>query len=428
MPNSTSEIIFTPGEILKDGQQLCIVQQSRGSEPKLLLWNGSSFSIGESFDCGGCSYRPLPINSSVLGNLRLPSEPRPYGSVEQLLASIASVFRERANASEAAARMLSFFALASWFPDCFSVAPCLSIAGAVRVELALMLQLLACFCRHSLTLAEPTHNTLLALPWKLRPTLLINCSEVSPKLQNFFEASSYHGTSIPTNTGELVDTFGIKALASSDHVFMDSALGLAVPPRRGGMPALWNEPDLVELAARFQPQLLQCRLDRWQQVAASTWDQQEFASPTRELAHGFGICLPSDQLRGELVGLLRGHEEEAQVACSTNDRALVIEGLLAVCHDPQKESVFVASLTAIVNTIFKMRGETSQLKPRRVGALLKSLGIPAERLGKAGRGLLLREQTRAAIHTLAKEFAVRSIQDKVQRCRHCEMFTELGAR
>ena len=185
---------------------------------------------------------------------------------------------------------------------------------------------------------------------------------------------------------------------------------------------------MVELAETFQPQLLQCRLECRQRVASPTWDVQDFASPTREVARSLGICLPSEQLRGDLVDLLRGHEEEAQVACSTNDRALLIEGLLAVCHDAQKKSIFVAALTEIVNTIFKMRGEPYQLTPRRVGALLKSLGIPAERLGKAGRGLLLREQTRTAIHKLAMDYAVRSIQDKVQRCRHCAIFTELGGR
>jgi hypothetical protein len=346
----------------------------------------------------------------------------------KLISAIAAVFKERTTVTNETSRALAFFSVATWVADRLSVAPILSISSIVGSELALVLHLLTCFCKHPLLLNEVTPAALLGLPWELRPTVLLHYTSVSKHLQFLLANTSCKGVRVPRSGGVLIEPYGMKVVAGPEHVPLDYAVTLTVPQRRGGHPAFWDETMLQELAGRFEPQLLQFRLDHVAQGQSSGWDVPDFGSPTREIACSLGMCLDSTELRQELVDLLRGQEREARAAWSSSERAVLIEVGLAVCHDQNRDCLYTGELSEMMDTVFEGRGEVTRVKPRRVGALLRTLGFQTEPLSRAGRGLVLREPIRERFHRLAMEFRVRSIEEGIERCRHCQIFSEARAR
>ena len=132
-----------------------IVRRNPSSELELLVWNGSSFEIRSTVAYEGKRYAPgIPAHPSVLERLTLPSRAAPYVSIKKLFTDICERFRRYSTLSDEAARVLTHFAIASWFPELLVVAPSLSLASPAPVELVALLQLLSCFCRHAILLGE----------------------------------------------------------------------------------------------------------------------------------------------------------------------------------------------------------------------------------------------------------------------------------
>jgi hypothetical protein len=426
--NSTSNARLTSGEVFADGTQLFLLR-SGPSAAQLFVWSNEAATAVSSYSHNGQIYQPLLIDLPRPECLRLPSTIRPCESLKSVLTDMVRVLMEHTTLKNSAAWMLASFSVATWFADCFDIAPSVILVGQAAGELAMLLQLLSCFCRHSYIIAEPSAANLLGLPLAWHPTVLISYAEgPSKSVQAILSAASCRGLLIPRQDNKLADLFGMKILAGPDVVDLNYALCLPVPPRHRGSPLAWNDELLHSVAEQFQAQLLDYRLRQYQVVSNSTWDIPEFGSPNREIARSLGRCLVSDELRKELVHLLRWHDQESRAQASIGERSVLIEGLLAACHDKNKDSVYVGEMTKIVTAIFEARGEKPTATPRGIGALLKTLGLQTQRLGKAGRGLLLREATRENIHRLALEYRVPSIQDGVQRCCLCAVFVDSGAR
>ncbi len=80
----------------------------------------------------------------------------------------------------------------------------------------------------------------------------------------------------------------------------------------------------------------------------------------------------------------------------------------------------MGEIATIANGIFKGRGESIELgKPRAVGDILRSGGLFTQRLGRAGRGIVLTKENRKKLHELAWAFDVRSVEDAAKRCEFC---------
>src|SRR5205814_4814046 len=135
----------------------------------------------------------ISADSSVLARLILPSRAATYGSIKKLFTDMCERFGRYSTVSDEAARLLAYFAIASWFPESLVVAPCLSLASPAPVELVALLQLLSCFCRHTILLGEVSPLGLHELPWEVQMTLLIHHAGMSAKTQRFLNACTYRG-------------------------------------------------------------------------------------------------------------------------------------------------------------------------------------------------------------------------------------------
>ncbi len=226
---------------------------------------------------------------------------------------------------------------------------------------------------------------------------------------------------IPRN-GKLLDIYGAKAIHAGKHhaiAFLDSAIQITAMPTRGVLPLL-DEEAQQKIADGFQAKLLMYRLMNHAKVRGAQFDVPEFTSQMRIIARALGASIVDlPELQAHMVASLRDQDEQIRVERSTELESIVIEALLFLCHEDQRESAYVGEVTRAVNGILKGRGETLELEARAVGDQLRGLGLFTRRLGSAGRGLLLLDATRRRLHQLARSYDAPSLQDGKIRCQHC---------
>jgi hypothetical protein len=102
----------------------------------------------------------------------------------------------------------------------------------------------------------------------------------------------------------------------------------------------------------------------------------------------------------------------------SDDRCVIIEAALFFCHKEHTEHVFVGELAECVNALLKGRHEDRTLTDKKVGLLLRAVGIHGERVVKGYR-IELTEPVRQQIHRVARAYHVLSAQDGVASCSQC---------
>lgn len=180
--------------------------------------------------------------------------------------------------------------------------------------------------------------------------------------------------------------------------------------------------DAERIAAEFQAKLLTYRLFNHDKVTAPTLDLSELTAPTRELAQNFAACIVGDEeLQSQVIPLLRPRDREIRVDRAALLEAIVLEALLAACHDGHAGSLSVTYITQMINSISAGRGETQEISPEIVGWKLRALGLRTEFISGGRKGLAFHPEIRATIHRLAAAFGVRSLQQGAvgNRCPDC---------
>jgi hypothetical protein len=148
-------------------------------------------------------------------------------------------------------------------------------------------------------------------------------------------------------------------------------------------------------------------------------DYEKFFPMTCEEAHAWlaPLCDCPD-LRDSISDYLLEMSQEAAGHRFTDLRCVVSEGALSFCHEPDRQEFFIRALAERTNALLKGRHAETELTDKKVGGVLRDLGIRGQRV-TAGYKVLLSEAIRERIHSIARSYEVLSIQDGVVRCQHC---------
>ena len=124
-------------------------------------------------------------------------------------------------------------------------------------------------------------------------------------------------------------------------------------------------------------------------VVDSEPDIRDFVPAMREEVRAWlaPICDCPD-LRTSVTNSLLQQSHEAEGDRLSDDRCLVAEAALFFCHKPGAAHFFIGDLAEIVNTLFKGRHEDRLLTDKRVGLLLRALGIHGQRVVQGYKILL----------------------------------------
>jgi hypothetical protein len=302
------------------------------------------------------------------------------------------------------------------------IAPCLSIASPSASEGLAALKLLACFCRHSLLLGDISQSGLQSLPAGLQLSLLITEPTLSKKILKLLNVSTSHGLSIPQN-GKLVTLYGAKVITGRTHPsLLENFLRVAVSPRTDSQHSLLSRETLEKLTIEYQGRLLTYRLENLGRVISSSAnDVVGLTPPLLEVARSVGLCVTDKELCTELNNALKEQDEQIRGERLVDHASVIVEVLLVLCHEADRQAVTVEEITELVNALLAGRGETNSLSFRGVGAQLKSLQMFTRRFsGGNNRGIHFDVKNRTKIHRLATDYDVAfpRVREGI-RCSQC---------
>ncbi|MGC1684820.1 MAG: hypothetical protein WA734_04310 [Candidatus Acidiferrales bacterium] len=120
--------------------------------------------------------------------------------------------------------------------------------------------------------------------------------------------------------------------------------------------------------------------------------------------------------------MLAGVDEELAAERYCNPRCIAGEVLLTLAHARQDEKVYVREVSKMIEEVEESRGETGAVEPRKVGDVLRSIGVHPKR-DRHGFSIVLTENLRRKIHELACEFEIAVPEDNPK----CSLCSELQA-
>jgi hypothetical protein len=174
VPNSAqARELQTFGAVLPDLMVEAILDQHHPTQLRLHTWDGQKAATPASISLRGCTYTAAPVAAGLSRAVRFPGTSKAFGTAAQLTSSMLKVLDLYSNLQHDAAALIVVFSLASWFAECFPVAPLLYLLGPDN-EATLALRLMGYFCRRPILLSDVDIAALGTLPRDLCPTLLVN--------------------------------------------------------------------------------------------------------------------------------------------------------------------------------------------------------------------------------------------------------------
>jgi hypothetical protein len=241
----------TGGELLPDGHYIELIKKPSG-DLKLLDSRPLEVRLNATH-----AYLPPKVHASVSEVLILPTQRLTCGSTEELFNKTLELFSGH-GFSHVDAKLLAYFAIATWFVDQLPIAPCLVITGP-GPEAHLVLQLLHCVVRHGLPIANLGFAELKRLPMCVQPTLLIG--RLQPSLYKVLQISMYPGDYVPLGN-ELVEL----------HCAKVGYAGMSLADRQIDEPILVVNLCLAAKSCRWSPLLRDKRSRRFFSLGCWTID------------------------------------------------------------------------------------------------------------------------------------------------------------
>jgi len=107
-----------------------------------------------------------------------------------------------------------------------------------------------------------------------------------------------------------------------------------------------------------------------------------------------------------VLSALRERDRDSEIERALEPEWLAATILFELIHEGPLHSILVGGIASSINEELKFRGESFRISARKVGAVLKSLGLRTESLGCLGRGLLFTPAMNKQIHTVARRLGV----------------------
>ena len=197
------------------------------------------------------------------------------------------------------------------------------------------------------------------------------------------------------------------------------------PPFDGKLPVI-SDLALRNLAAGFQPLLLDCRIGHVAEVSASGFEVPGLRSELSILGRVLGSAIvDAPELQADLAKALQ--DDDSRMEDSFNEDSVVVQAMLERRHGGQPDQLlYVGQLAESSNRILKVRGLRERFEPKTVGwTLRKSPGFTPKRNGQ-GFGIRMTEAVRCKIHQLACALQILTATEANAGCSECERLFASG--
>ncbi len=330
----------------------------------------------------GLELLPVPRHEGLLAHIRLPRGVRPYGSVSKLLGDVEALIKRCVILpDDRLVSLVARFVLSTWVADRLPVAPYLCIVGLPESGKTTLAQVLVLVCHRALLTADITPCVLLEACTNLNCTLLIDDADSQVKaLSRLLRMGTTPGLiSMGKNPG--LHSFGPKVLCflelPDDPAFNTRCVVIPIKEANAANLARPDDPTILALADNLRRQLLQYRFDHFYRVRL---DSVPIDRALRPRAHDLFRCLAAVAGAGEdWDSLSRAvfHQDVALRDPLTPPQAAVVAACFSQVHLAARNfrSLLVSYLTKLVNDELERNEERLRLTPRKVGAVLTTLGF-----------------------------------------------------
>jgi hypothetical protein len=414
-------------DVAQDGQSGCrLVETIRDPEDPTRLtfldWQDGRWAIVPQLEYRGKVYAPPSPDVGLATKLTLSTGIRPSGELNKLLSDLRAAILEFVEISDRDILLLQSFILANWFPDLFDDVPYLGLIGPLGSAKTKLLKVLSCFCRRALVVGDIRAAALYQLVDSLEPTLLIDELEVGgskPSLEilRLLRTGSTREIGAVRNA-RVFSTFGFKVI-SSRQLPADAALAsrfvvISMLPTLKESKVL-NRDEMRLLAEKFQPRLLMFRLTHYSAVRRFRMrccDLHDMTPRTRQVAQVLAAPLEDDpRAQADLIAVLRDQDREMQIDRSLEPEWLVTVALFSMCHErlpygARYTDILVGGIAGDINKKLEDDGEDLRLGARKVGAVLKSLGMKTKLIGNRGRGFSMNQSFHREVHKVARQLGI----------------------
>lgn len=406
----------TYGEVLPNLHIEPVLDPHRRGRLSLHSWGAGKAITLPRIEHEGRTYIPGPIDAGPVQVVRFPPRSAGFGSPVELFSEMNEFLSRYANPDANTADILIAFALASWFVDCFQIAPILYLFGP-ESDVSLVLRLLGCLCFHPALLGDLDLTALNTLPGPLRASLLINQCDLDRRVRRALLASNNRHFCLARGKRPLT-VYGAKALACDSWSTEGPGLRVSLSPSQRPLPVLTDTQEHA-IAASFQSRLLRYRMLFHRQVREKKLEAGEFVPSIRDETRTWlaPICNSSD-LTKSVAHWLSQRSEDLAGTRLCDPKCVVAEAALMFCHRRDAKFFYVRELREKVNDLFLGRHENLRLEDRKVGSLLRELGLCGKRV-TAGYRINLVDSVREQVHRIANSYQVVSVQDRTVRCRYC---------
>lgn len=411
----------TFGEVLPGVFIESIVKSGPPTQLTFCVLRSNRFDTQQWIQCGEHVYIPQPLGLGLVRVVRFPPGVGPISSGQELVNKMKQFFSKFADLEEASANILIGFTLATWFVDCFEIAPVLHLFGPEH-DVSTVLRLLNCVCYHPVLLADLGLMALRSLPAGLRVTLLINQADLAPKVERALLTSTRRSFHLATGN-QPMNIFGAQALYC-DSLGGQVGLNVSINPARRQLPRL-TEIEERAAADEFQARLLAYRMIQHPQVQKREIDAEAIGSGLSDQLRTWSAAIPEhSDLQQSVLEAFTECRDAASAERFEDPNCLVAEAALMFCHRTGAEHFFVGELAEKVNDLLAGRRADCRLEDRKVGSVLRKLDIQAERATNGFR-VKLDQAMRKRIHRIAAAYQSLSVQPQKLRCGHCKEFVNV---
>jgi len=416
--NSVTEIDFAE---LKDGTLVELVEDSKNpGRTCFAVWKGGEVRFVDRLEQDGRVLIPLARNNEVLRNIRLPNDAKPYHSVQELLCRLESLISQCVALEEKYIQVLADFALSTWFVDRLPVAPYLSVVGLPQSGKTTLLKVLSLVCRRPLLIADITSASFYQACARFLPTILIDETgsiRSNRTLRHMLRSGTTRDV-VALRRDQTFHSYGAKVMSwlqSPDDSALNSRC-VPIPMFESKSTALVraDEPKVQNMAAELRAQLLRFRFENFKTIQPAPVTGDEVLRPrTRDLLRSLTAAYAKDVERSQR--LLKFFESGQGIPAEPLDpgQNAVLRALFSVIHVQEDfSSIRVGDLTNMVNLFLDRAGENLRLLPRRVGAVLTSLGVATRTRMNSGWALTINRQDAEKLHQLAACYGIDGFKDR----------------
>jgi hypothetical protein len=437
-PVNSYEVVEIDFEELSDGSLVELIEDPvEPTKTLLAVYSNKSVRYTDKVDDRGRRLVALARAANDLKHVCLAAGVQPCGGIHDLVSNIVSILSDCLDLELGWQKLMSAFAISTWFPERLDIAPYLALVGPPGTGKTTAMRVLNSICYRGLLTADISSSAMYDISHRIHPTVSLDETLTAGRpreLIHLLKATSTPGfVFLRKDKARLA--FGPKIfswLELPDDQALNSRC-IIIPMHKTSRTDLKspNDPKVLECAKQMRMRLLQFRFERFRNASESNpcFDNRLSGRPL-DLYRALTLSIKDHEPFCEFLADKIAAQGELQPRPLSPAQVSTLWVLYQIIHAcPNDSFCTMSELAACVNFNLAERGEPSRLNERKLGGILTSLSLTNRTRTNQGYVVWLERAERLWIHEAARAYGIeRSLlsfikQSTNDKCSICTLTT-----